>query len=415
MNTCSEKLDVKNYSSINTQNVKPRRKKNIDDKFKNLESRDKEYREPTDVPGLYFRVQPNGKKSWQFRYKNQEKKWAWVGLGSYPKVGHLEAFEIAQGMLTGEIEICTQKEKKQAELIQKNALFGQLIEEFLLRKKKVWEAHTYKKEKQSIEKHLIPVFGHRQFASITPAEWLKFFTDKQDHEQIYNRIEKLVSYCVGAYDLAKFKGEIEYNPLQNINRFLARGKSESMKHVGIDELPDMVYAIRTYSSRPISIALELLIHMFPRPQELRSAKWEQFNFEESVWIRPADIMKKRIEHAIPLSTQVVKLLNELKDISGESDYLFPSRDSINKPISNLTFNAALNRLGYRGKQNPHGFRHIASSNLNKQFSEKAQVIESALAHLKSGVKGAYDKEAHLKERYEIMQWWSDYIESLLNN
>ena len=126
-------------------------------------------------------------------------------------------------------------------------------------------------------------------------------------------------------------------------------------------------------------------------------------------------MKRGIEHGIPLSQHVMNLLIELKEISPESEYLFPSRDNINKPISNLTFNAALNRLGYRGKQNPHGFRHIASTNLNKNFSSKSQVIESALSHLKGGVKGAYDKEAHLEERYEIMEWWSNYIESLLKH
>ena len=175
----------------------------------------------------------------------------------------------------------------------------------------------------------------------------------------------------------------------------------------------MITLIRSLPSRSTAIGLELLIHMFPRPGELREAKWEQFDFDEEVWIRPAKMMKKGIEHGIPLSKHVVALLNELKELSVESEYLFPGRGDINKPISNMTFNNALNRLGYRGKQNPHGFRHIASTNLNRHFSGKWQVIESALAHLKGGVKGAYDKEAHLEERYEIMQWWSEYVESLL--
>ena len=78
----------------------------------------------------------------------------------------------------------------------------------------------------------------------------------------------------------------------------------------------------------------------------------------------------------------------------------------------MTFNNALNRLGYRGKQNPHGFRHIASTNLNKHFSGKWQVIESTLAHLKSGVKGAYDKGAHLRERVDVMQFWADHLDSI---
>ena len=124
-------------------------------------------------------------------------------------------------------------------------------------------------------------------------------------------------------------------------------------------------------------------------------------------------MKRGIEHGIPLSSQAIKLLKTLQSISKrESDYLFPSRDSVIKPISNLTFNAALNRMGYFGKQNPHGFRHIASTHLNDHYSDREQVIEASLSHLKAGVKGAYDKGSHLRERYEIMQYWSDYIDRI---
>ena len=412
-------FDVNTHDDIRlrsvSQNTKVRRKKSVEEIYKTLKPKAKEYREPTDIPGLYCRVKPNGKKHWQYRYKNDQGKWAWIGLGSYPSVSYAQAREKAEAMTLGEILIQTQVEIKKIQLEEEKALFSHLIYEWLERKKQTWAADTYKKEKQSVERHLIPVFGHRPYKSITPAEWLEFFTNKQMNEGSYNRIEKLISCCSGAYGLAKFKKGILYNPLEGIGDYLAKGESQSMKHVAIQQLPEMISLIRNSSSRPIAIGLELLIHMFPRPGELRQAKWEQFDFDEAVWIRPSNIMKKGIEHGIPLSKHVIKLLMELKKISPESEYLFPSRDSINKPISNLTFNAALNRLGYRGKQNPHGFRHIASSNLNKRYSDKWQVIESALAHLKTGVKGAYDKEAHLEERYEIMEWWSGYIESLLKH
>lgn len=403
LDTCSEEKGQQ----------KVRRKKSPEDRFKNLKPRDKEYREPTEIAGLYCRVQPNGKKSWQYRYKNTKGKWAWVGLGSYPKIGYLQAREKAEGMSNGDIEVKTQAELNQIKVEEEQALFSHLIYEWVERKKLKWKPETYKKERQSIEKHIIPVFGHRPYNTITSREWFNFFTQKQLNEHIFNRVEKLISYCSGAYKLAKFKKDILYNPLEGIGEHIDKLASESMKHVQIYELPEMVSLIRTYSSRPIAIGLELLIHMFPRPGELRNARWEQFNFDEAVWIRPSSMMKRNIEHGIPLSKQVIELLTELKGISTESDYLFPSRDNMNKSISNLTFNVALNRLGYKGRQNPHGFRHIASTNLNKHFSDKSQVIESALSHLKGGVKGAYDKEAHLEERYELMQWWSNYIESLL--
>ena len=415
MKTNDIKIDVNAHSKNTHQNVNVRRKKSVEDIYKALKPKAKEYRQPTDIVGLYCRVQPNGKKSWQYRYKNDQGKWAWIGLGAYPTVNYVQAREKAEGMLNGTLEIKTQAEIKKIKLQDKDALFSTLMNEWLERKKLTWKAETYRKEKQSIEKHLLSVFGDREYATITSREWLNHYTEKQINEGIFNRIEKLISYCYGAYSLAKFKKDLLYNPLEGIRDHLAKGETESMKHVKIHELPEMISLIRNSSSRPVAIGLELLIHMFPRPGELRQARWEQFDFAEAVWIRPPSMMKRGIEHGIPLSQHVMNLLIELKEISPESEYLFPSRDNINKPISNLTFNAALNRLGYRGKQNPHGFRHIASTNLNKNFSSKSQVIESALSHLKGGVKGAYDKEAHLEERYEIMEWWSNYIESLLKH
>ena len=374
--------------------------------------KDKEYR-ISDIPGLYMRVQTSGKKSWQYRIKNSDGKWTWRGLGPYPEISVKAARSLVYKYETGEIQFESKNDRLKNEKIEHDKLFGSLLNEWIDTKKNTWEPSTFKKEVQSIEKHILPTFSHRKYEDISSSEWLLFFQTKQREEKIFNRIEKLISYCRNAYELAVFKNKTKYNPLAGINKFLDKKIASNMKHVGLNELPLMLERIRTYKSETISIGLELLILMFPRPGELRQAKWEQFNFEDKVWIRPSDIMKRGIEHAIPLSNQTLQLLERLKQISNrESSYLFPSRDSINKPISNLTFNAALNRLGYFGQQNPHGFRHIASTHLNDHFSDREQVIEAALSHLKNGVKGAYDKGAHLRERVEIMQFWSDLIYEL---
>lgn len=377
-----------------------------------LKPKDKEYR-MADISGLYMKVQTSGKKSWQLRLKNNEGKWTWVGLGSYPDVSVKTARSQALKYQSGELEIVTRSERIKQAQRDESELFENLMRDWIDTKKNTWESATFKKEVQSIEKHLLPVFAKRKYKDITSGEWLEFFQTKQREDKIFNRIEKLVSYCRNAYDLAVFKDKANYNPLVGITKFLDKGEGDNMKHVGINELPEMLHKIRAYRSQEISLGLELLILMFPRPGELRNAKWEQFDFEERVWIRPGSMMKRGIEHGIPLSIQTLTLLHTLKLVSKrESEYLFPARDSVNKPISNLTFNAALNRLGYFGKQNPHGFRHIASTRLNDHYSDREQVIESALAHLKSGVKGAYDKGAHIRERYEVMQYWADYIDQI---
>lgn len=231
--------------------------------------------------------------------------------------------------------------------------------------------------------------------------------------KIYTQVEKLTTYCRNTYDWAKFQGKINSNPIDGMTRFLDKKVGGNMKFVEIDEFPKLITDIRTHHQRKLAIGLELMALLFPRPVELRFATWNQFDFDKAIWVKPAEIMKKRIVHAVPLPKQAIKLLEELKDYKTESDLLFAGRNSLSEPISDNTFNMALNRMGYKGRQNPHGFRHIASTALNNKFSDKEQVVEACLAHMKKGVKGAYDKASHFEERVGMMQWWADYIDQLL--
>lgn len=384
-----------------------------DTQYAALKAKESEYR-VSDISGLYLKVGVTGKKSWQLRFKNTVGKWTWLGLGSYPAISVKEARSTAIKYQNGELILKTRNEKLLEAKQQENLLFGNLLIKWMKTKKGVWTEKTYLKEYQSIEKHILPVFGQRLSKEISASEWKEFFRKKQLNEGIFNRLEKLISYCRNAYDYAIDDNLISYNPLARVRKGLANHTAGSMKHVVMDELPDLVNAIRNYRSETTSIGLELLVVLFPRPGELRAARWDQFDFETSVWLRPADIMKRRIAHAIPLPKQAIKLLLRLKEISGDgNEYLFPSRSNSNeKFISDVTFNSALKRMGYAGKQDPHGFRHIASTYLNDVFSDKEQVIESALSHQKSGVKGAYDKGAHLRERVDIMQFWADHLDSI---
>lgn len=378
-----------------------------------LKAKDKEYR-VSDIPGLYMKVQTSGKKSWQMRLKNAEGKWSWIGLGAYPELSLKEARAKVSEIELGKVIPITRKEKSLKSQEEQKESFEQLMWEWLDTKKNTWTAQTFKKEVQSIEKHLLPVFGQRKFAEIRTQEWQDFFQGKQRKEKIFNRVEKLLSYVHNAYDYAIYHERMQRNPVATMKKYLDKNIGNNMKHIDIRELSEMLLKIRNYRSRQISIGLELLILMFPRPGELRQAKWEQFDFDLKIWKRSGAMLKMRKDHDIPLSPQVIKLLKELKTIPGrESQYLFPSRDSAMKPISNLTFNAALNRMGYKDRQNPHGFRHIASTKLNDILSEKQQVIEACLAHLKAGMVGTYNKGQHFREPIEVMDWWGNYIDSIV--
>ena len=139
---------IENNDKTLSQNSKVRRKKNVEDIYKALKPKAKEYRQSTDIAGLYCRVQQNGKKSWQYRYKTDDGKWRWMGLGSFPSVSYVKAREKAEGMSNGTVEIITQAEIKQTKLQEQKELFANLMYEWLDRKKKTWAPITYLKEKQ---------------------------------------------------------------------------------------------------------------------------------------------------------------------------------------------------------------------------------------------------------------------------
>ncbi|WP_075383522.1 tyrosine-type recombinase/integrase [Acinetobacter pittii] len=380
-----------------------------------LEPEDKDYRE-LDSNGLYFLVQKKGNKSWQLRYKKSDGKWSWMGLGAYPAISgalaRKKANEILNKLSNGEM-IETKADIRKQATEQKALLFKNLMYDWLNTKEPNWGFDTFDKAKKSIERHIIPKFGNRDFTGISPKEWFDFFQSLQRDLGIYTQTEKLTSYCRNAYDWAKFQEKIKFNPLEGITKHLDKNQGGNMKFVDIDEFPALIRAIRSYPKRDKAIGLELFALLFPRPVELRYATWDQFDLDKAVWIKPAVIMKKDIPHAVPLPRQAIALLKELLTYKTESNFLFPGRGSLSEPVSDNTFNTALNRLGYKDRQNPHGFRHIASSQLNNRFSDKEQVVEATLAHLKKGVKGVYDKGAHFEERIGMMQWWADEIDRLI--
>lgn len=378
----------------------------------NLEPENGDYR-VKDSGSLYFFVKKDGSKYWQYRCKDELGKDGYKGLGSYRNVSgqyaRKKAKELALKEANGEIIRFSKYHKKHIDS-KKNLTFEVIINDWLETKRGVWSETTFSKAKSSIERHVIKEFGHRECITIKKKEWFDFFQGLRTVNNINNQLDKLISYCTNAYDLANIKELIEDNPLVRMSRHITRFTQGNMSHVELDELPELINKVRKYPSRTMVIGIELAILLFPRPTELRCATWDQFDFKKKLWNRPAEVMKGGIAHTIPLPKQAITLLKELETYKTESPYLFPSRRTYQEPVSDGTFNTVLKRCGYTGKQTMHRFRHIASTALNNQFSDKEQVIEACLAHKKKGVKAVYDKSNHLEERKLVMQWWADYIE-----
>lgn len=386
----------------------------------NLEPEEKEYRE-SDSNNLYFRVKPNGNKSWQLRYKKpHDGKLSWLGLGAYPEVGGKLArqkADEARKLISQGIDPVLQKaEERQATLEQGAFTFQQLSEDFYLTK--TWTQETKTRNVGALTNHVFPVMGKRDYRKITKKEWHSLFQEVQNKlnprtgKPIVEMGQRVRGLVREIYDYAEVTGKAEYNPITNLDKYLKKHVSSSMKHISDEELPALLRAINHYPTTDTRIALKLLSMLFCRPSELREATWDEFDLKKCVWLIPAERMKVRKAHKVPLPAQAVELLQELKQLTGYSPFLFPSRSNKNKAKSNTVFIMALRRIGYGEKQNPHGFRHIASTILNNQFSDKPQVVEACLAHTKKGVKGTYDKATHFDERKVMMQWYADHLDNL---
>ncbi|WET11382.1 tyrosine-type recombinase/integrase [Pseudomonas sp. D3] len=374
------------------------------------------YRE-LDSSGLYFRVKPNGQKSWELRYKKPDGKWSWLGLGGYPEVGgafaRQKAADLRADASEGKNPITSKKARQAAEIDAANDTFEALAREWHTSRLSGWDAGTAKRILGALERHVFPSLGKRPYTSIMSMEWMELLRGLE-RQGILEQMSRVRAYCKDIYDLARVTGRAVNNPLEGVHKFLSSGKAENYAHVSPDELPGLLRAIRSYPhAKDVQLGLQLLTLMAVRPSELREAHWVEFDFDKKLWTVPVERKgrKKGREHLVPLCTQAVEALLELRQLTGAYALLFPGRSDRTKPRSDTVFLMALRRLGYEGRQTGHGFRHIASTILN-EHGYPADHIEAQLSHKAQGVRGIYNKAQYLEQRTKMMQWYADHLDSL---
>lgn len=385
-----------------------------------LEPEASTYRE-LDGAGLYLRVKPTGQKSWELRYKKADGKWSWLGLGGYGKGSHQltgeqarqKAAELRDSTMKDGSMLATQRAQKAAEREAANNTFEHLAREWYANKRKGWSAGTATRTIGALELHVFPVFGKRPYQGVLPMEWMEFLRG-MEQTGIVEQTSRVRGMCREIYDLARVTGRATHNPLEGLHKFLLTKPAENYAHVSIDELPPLLRAIRAYPSAvDVRIGLHLLSMLACRPSELREARWSEFDLDGGLWTVPAERMKRRREHVVPLPRQAIELLHNLHNLTGAYLLLFPGRSDTTKPRSNTVFLMALRRLGYEGRQTGHGFRHIASTILNEHGFDENH-IEAQLSHVKDGIAGVYNKAQYLAQRTTMMQWYADHLDKLAN-
>ncbi|EMG2765666.1 TPA: tyrosine-type recombinase/integrase, partial [Klebsiella pneumoniae] len=262
---------------------------------------------------------------------------------------------------------------------------------------------------RSLEKDVFPTIGElpvQQIKARTLVEALEPIKARRALEtvrRLVQRINEIMIYAVNT-------GLINANPASGIGMAFEKPKKQNMPTLRPEELPKLMRSlVMSNLSVPTRCLIEWQLLTLVRPSEASGARWAEIDLNAKLWTIPAERMKAKREHIVPLSLQAIEILEIMKPISAHRKFIFPSRNDHNKPMNSQTANAALKRIGYAGKLVAHGLRSIASTAMNEE-GFNPDVIEAALSHNdKNEVRRAYNRSTYLEQRKQLAVWWGDFV------
>ena len=291
--------------------------------------------------------------------------------------------------------------------------FEVIAREWIEAKSPAWTPRYTKFLVKRLENDLFPNLGSRPIKDITAPELLSVvrIIEKRGALELANRA---LQYCGQVFMYGIATGRADRNPANDIKGALKTHVKKHFAHLKAIELPEFLKKVKAYDGHPQTrLAVKLLMLTFVRTTELRGATWDEIDLDKAEWRIPAERMKMRRGHIVPLSRQSVECLKELQIFNGNWKFLFPNP---HKPIKHMSENAvlyALYRMGYHSRTTGHGFRHTASTILNECGLFNGDAIERQLAHVQGNkVRGAYNHAEYLPERRKMMQWWADYLDEV---
>lgn len=374
--------------------------------------KDKAYTLP-DTLGLSLYVAASGIKSWHFRFTWLGKQ-ARISFGTYPDTGLKDARsrrdeareDIARGIDPRE----SRKEKKAGLIEAGSRTFRRIYDEWLAFRKGSISPGTYRIISNLMELDVLPGFGSRQIDSIKRSDVISLIRKIEKRGSVVTavkarqRMGQVFSYAIAT-------GIIESNPTAEMHAVTEKG-AQSSHHpfLPMSELPKTIAAIQqNITSYQLRSAVMLMIYTASRPGEVRQIEWSEIDLDAATWITPAQKMKARREHAVPLSTQAVELLRGMLPISGNLRYVFTNRSDSTAPIGINYASNVMGTCGLTGKQSPHGFRHLFSTEMNGRGYNR-DWIERQLAHADSSfIRDVYNHATYIEQRREMMQEWADLV------
>jgi integrase len=368
----------------------------------------------SDERGLYLLCAPSGGKWWRFKYRYAGKE-KLLSLGTYPDVSLAkarEAREEARRQLAAGVDpsAARQQEKREKAHAAAND-FETVAREWLENVKPGWAPVYHGDTLKRFEAFVFPLIGRRPVASITAAELLPLLRKIEARGTLVTAHKVLrASGQVFRYGIAT--GRCERNPGADLRGALkALPRPKHMAALPASELPTFLRKIEEYDGEPqTKLAMRLLALTFVRTSELRGATWAEVDLDKAEWTIPAERMKTKAPHHVPLSRQAVEVFLELQTMNGKWPWVFAGR-APSQPMSKNTVLFALYRMGYHSRMTGHGFRALASTTLN-EMGYRPDVIERQLAHTeKNAVRAAYHRSQYLEERRTMMQQWADFLDA----
>ena len=370
--------------------------------------------------GLHILCHPSGRKVFAVKYSHPiTRKDQTLTIGEYPYVSLKAAREQAEAARALRIKGIDPREmvirRTETQQVASQDTFTNISTEWVKVRGARWSESYRHKINTMLARHLFPAIGKSAITQITAPQLLSLLRPIEDcgRTDLAHTLLQQVA-CIFRFAIAS--GRAVNDPAAALKGALAPHRQKNFAAItDPEQFSKLLKAIEGYQGEyTTKAALEFTTLTFQRSQSIRLARWDQIDWTNRLWRIPAVAMKMREPHLVPLSNQALTILQKLRPLTGDSDFIFPSLFSRSKPISENTMLYALVRLGYRGRMTVHGFRTSASTLLNEQgFNPDA--IEAALAHVRGDIRSIYNRAKYLPERTKMYQWWGDYCDRLRGN
>lgn len=401
---------ARSLSSTTVDKPKPGKKNNVKPPYK-----------LGDAGGLFLYVLPKGKdgklrRLWRYKYRIDGKEGLYA-IGSYPEIGLADARQIhraarwlvARGKHPSEYASEQRKHEIAEHARRKANTFAAVCEKWLALDAGKISDKSMKQRRREIEKDLTPELGEKPITGIRKDELAELLAKTQTRAPEVAR--NLRNYLAWIFDYAIDAGLVAGSPVPG-SKILPKRDQQPHAALSIERAGDLLRAIEAAScDEKTRIAILLLMLTAVRKSELIEAKWNEFNLDKAEWHIPAERMKMRDPHWVPLSAQAVELLRKLQEIS-EGDILFPNVRDPHRPMATRSINALMGRLGFLEEAKPHGFRSTFSTYFNGA-GWNPDVIEKCLAHKpKDAIRAKYNRADYRKDQRQLLQHWADTLSAL---